>query len=199
MLGFLIGFRGDKALGVRTLQNVAQNGDLNRVDAEVLLAAIYRRERNPKAAIPLVQNLLRRYPRNYLLRFELVQMFADAGDKASGMRVLDEVEKLKRSGAPGYARVPMEKVWFSRGVLQFWYWDLDEAIDNLRRVAARFDDLDLNTAVYACLRLGQAYDLKGRRAEALAAYRKAIALAPDSDAGKESRRYLANPYRREKR
>ena len=199
MLGFLVGFRGDKALGVRTLQNVAQNGDLNRVDAEVLLAAIYRRERNPKAAIPLVQNLLRRYPRNYLLRFELVQMFADAGDKASGMRVLDEVEKLKRSGAPGYARVPMEKIWFSRGVLQFWYWDLDEAIDNLRRVAARLDDLDLNTAVYACLRLGQAYDLRGRRAEALAAYRKAIALAPDSDAGKESRRYLSNPYRREKR
>ena len=199
LFGFLVGFRGDKEQGVRTLQFVARNGDQNRVDAEVLLAAVYRRERNPKAAIPLVEDLVRRYPRNYLLRLELVQMFADAGDKAGGLRVLEELERLVRTGAPGYSRVPIEKVYFSRGVLQFWYWDLDAAIDNLRRVTAKADELDLNTGVYAWLRLGQACDLKGRRSDALAAYRKAVALAPDSDAGKEARRYLGTPFRRERK
>jgi len=199
LFGFLIGFRGDKEQGVRTLQYVARNGSQNRVDAEVLLAAVYRRERNPKAAIPLLEDLVRRYPRNYLLRFEMVQMFADAGDQASGLRVLDELEKLCRAGAPGYARVPIEKVYFSRGVLQFWYRDLDAAIQNLRRVTAKTGELDLNTGVYAWLRLGQACDLKGRRSEALQAYRKATGLAPDSDAGREARRYLASPYRRERR
>ncbi len=199
MLGFLIGFRGDREQGIRTLQLVAREGDVNRVDAEVLLAAIYRRERNPKAAIPLLEDLAGRYPRNYLLRFEMVQMFADAGDKASALRVLGEVERLKRAGAPGYGHLAMEKIWFSRGVLRFWYWDLDAAIDDLRRVTARTSELDLNTGVYACLRLGQAYDLKGRRSEALAAYRQATALAPDSDAAREARRYLSTPFRRQRR
>jgi tetratricopeptide (TPR) repeat protein len=199
LFGFLIGFHGDKEQGVRMLQNVARNGNQNRVDAEVLLAAVYRRERNPKAAIPLLEDLVRRYPRNYLFRFEMVQMFADAGDQAGGLRVLDELEKLQRAGAPGYARVPIEKVYFSRGVLQFWYRDLDAAIENLRRVTAKTAELDLNTGVYAWLRLGQACDLKGRRSEALQAYRKAIGLAPESDAGREARRYLASPYRRDKR
>jgi tetratricopeptide (TPR) repeat protein len=199
LFGFLIGFHGDREQGVRTLQYVARNGSQNRVDAEVLLAAVYRRERNPKAAIPLLEDLVRRYPRNYLLRFEMVQMFADAGNQAGGLRVLDELEKLQRAGAPGYTRVPIEKVYFSRGVLQFWYRDLDAAIENLRRVTAKTAELDLNTGVYAWLRLGQACDLKGRRPEAIGAYRKATGLAPESDAGKEARRYLANPYRRDKR
>ncbi|MBI4873246.1 MAG: tetratricopeptide repeat protein [Acidobacteria bacterium] len=196
LLGFLVGFRGDKEQGIRTLQYVARNGDVNRVDAEVLLAAVYRRERNPKAALPLLEDLVRRYPRNYLLRFEMVQMFADAGDKAGGLRVLAEIEKLRAAGAPGYARLPVEKIYFSRGVLRFWYWDLDAAIEDLRRVTARAGDLDLNTGVYACLRLGQACDLKGRRAEARQAYRQATELAPDSEAAKEARRYLDSPFRR---
>lgn len=199
MLGFVIGFHGDKDQGIRTLQYVARNGDLNRVDAEVLLAAVYRRERNPKPAIPLLEDLVRRYPRNHLLRFEMAQMFADAGDRRRALGVVDEIEKLHRSGAPGYSRVPLEKIYFARGVVQFWYWDLDAAIGNLRRVTAKAADLDLNTGVYAWLRLGQACDLKGRRGEAVAAYRGAVELAPDSDAARDARRYLSTPFRRERR
>src|SRR5215510_8720421 len=39
-LGFLIGIRGDREKGIRTLQEVAANGTLNRVDAEVFLCAL---------------------------------------------------------------------------------------------------------------------------------------------------------------
>jgi hypothetical protein len=62
--------------------------------------------------------------------------------------------------------------------------------------ASASDDMDLNTGVSAWLRLGQIYDLKHRRAEALAAYQKAIAYAPEAEAAQESRRYLSQPYRR---
>jgi hypothetical protein len=60
LLGFLVGFRGDKETGIRTLRLVAQKGHFNRVDAEVLLAAIYRRERRAKDALPLLADLIRR-------------------------------------------------------------------------------------------------------------------------------------------
>ncbi len=196
MLGFLVGFRGDKENGIRILEKVAREGDRNRVDAEVMLAAIYRRERRPKAAIPLLEDLIRRFPRNYLFRFELSQMYADAIDKDNALRVLAEIERLKREGAPGYQNVPFERIYFSRGVVQFWYREFPQAIENLTRVTARAQELDLNTAVTAWLRLGQTYDMTGDRAKAQHAYRAAIALAPQSDQAKEAREYLNTPYRR---
>jgi tetratricopeptide (TPR) repeat protein len=195
-LGFLIGFRGNKQQGIRILQEVAEKGDVNKLDAKVLLCAIYRRERKPELAIPLIQELMAAYPRNYLLYFELAQMYSDAGDKDKALETLARLEHLRNSGAPGFARVPMEKICFARGNIQFWYRDLDQALENIRKAAARADHLDLNTGVLALMRLGQIYDLKGRRQEAIQAYRRAIAYAPESDAAKESRRYLTTPYRR---
>ena len=196
ILGFLAGFRGDREGGIRTLQLVAHQGKSTRADAEVLLSAIYRREGRLKDAVPLLGDLIHRYPRNYLLRLELGQMYAEAGDKNSALAVFADVDKLQRGRAPGYDRFVPEKVCYLRGSLMFWYQDPDAAIANLSKAAARTEDLDLNTAVLACLRLGQSYDMAGRREEALKAYRKTIALAPQSDAGREARGYLSSPYSR---
>lgn len=198
LLGFLIGFRGDKEGGIRTLEFVAQNGSVNRVDAQILLCAIYRRERHPEKAVPLLLSLIERFPRNYLLRFEIAQMYSDLGDKKNALAAVQRIEELKSSGSPGYARLPREKIYYSRGTIQFWYNDLEQALDNMKRVTARAGDLDLNTGTFAWLRLGQIYDLKGQRPKAVEAYRQAINLAPESDAAKQSRRYLSTPYRREK-
>lgn len=196
MLGFLVGFRGDKERGIQILEEVARKGRLNDVDAEVLLCAIYRRERSAAKAVPLLQDLIRRFPRNYLLRLELAQMYSDLGDKQQALGVLAEMERLRAEGAPGYARLPLEKILFARGVIQFWYNDLDEAIENLKRVTAKAEQLDLNTESFAWLRLGQAYDLTGRRELALDAYRMLQKRAPGSDAANQARAYLSSPYQR---
>ena len=196
MLGFLIGIRGDKEKGVRTVQEVAKNGKLNRVDAEILLCALYRRENQSKLAVPLVQDLIRRYPRNYLLRMELGQMYSQAGDGVRGLQALEEVARLKERHAPGFDRVPWEKIYYQQGSIQFWYNDLDRSLENMKKVAAASEDVDLNTGVQAFLRMGQIYDMKQRRAEAVAAYKKAIAYAPQAEAAQESRKYLSTPYRR---
>jgi len=197
MLGFLAGIRGDKDSGIRTLKLVAEKGIRNKVDAEILLAVIYRREKRPREAIPLINNMLGRYPRNFLLLFELAQMHGDLGEYDAAIAAIDRVEKLKRSGAPGYRSMPMEKVYYARGNLQFWFNKLEPAIANLKLVTAKAADLDPTTGVYSWLRLGQSLDLAGKRSEALQAYRQAISYAPESDAAKESRRYLSSAYRRE--
>jgi tetratricopeptide (TPR) repeat protein len=196
MLGFLIGIRGDKAKGILTVQDVAKNGKLNRVDAEVFLCALYRRENQSKLAVPLVQDLIRRYPRNYLLRMELGQMYSQSGDGVRGLQALEEVARLKQRHAPGFDRLPWEKIYYQEGSIQFWYNDLDRALENMKKVAAAGEEVDLNTGVQAYLRMGQIYDMKQRRAEAIAAYKKAIAYAPQAEAAQESRKYLDTPYRR---
>ena len=196
ILGFIAGYHGDRNRGIRALQSVAQNGHSSRADAETILAAIYRRERRAQDAIPLLEDLIRRFPRNYLLRFEIVQMQSDLGNKEQALAEIDRIWELQRTVAPGYQDLPPEKIDYLQGNLLFWYDDLIQALDHLKKAAAKARDLDLNTAIMACMRLGQAYDLEGRRTLAIAAYRKAIALAPQSEVGKESRAYVMKPYRR---
>jgi tetratricopeptide (TPR) repeat protein len=196
MLGFLIGIKGDKEKGIRTVQDVAKNGRLNRVDAEVFLCALYRRENQAKLAVPLVQELIQRYPRNYLLRLELGQMYSTSGDGVHGLQAVDEVARLKAAHTPGFDRLPWEKIYFQQGSIQFWYNDLDHSLENMKKVTSKADDVDLNTGVLAYLRMGQIYDMKHRRSEAIEAYKKAIAYAPQAEAAQESRKYLSTPYRR---
>lgn len=198
ILSFLAGYRGDREGGIRTIQEVARDGIRNREDAEVVLAAIYRRERRPTDAIPLLHDLIRRFPRNYLFRFELAQMYSDLGDKASALEALRQVAELKRQGVPGYTDLLEERILFSKGVIQFWYNDLESAIENLSKAAAKVDDLDLHAGVNSLFRLGQSYDLIGEREKAIQSYRKAIAHAPESDAAREAKRYLSTPYRRQR-
>jgi len=198
LLGFLIGFRGDKQEGVKILQLVAAKGDNNRIEAKVMLAAIYRRERRAAEAIPLLQELLQMYPRNYLLRLEMVQMYADLGDKQKALDTLRELERLKKAGTPGFSKLLPEKINYARGNLLFWYRDYDVAVEELKKATAKANELDLNAGSMSYLRLGQCYDMKQQRTPAQSAYRAAITLASDSDAARQARQYLGSPYKRGK-
>lgn len=195
LLSFLTGRRGDKNRGIRTIALVAGKGKLNRVDAQVLLAILYRREKQPALAIQALDPLIRAYPRNYLFRMEKAHMYSDLGKKDEALAILREVEQLAGSGKPGYAHIPLEKVHYAIGNVQFWYNDLERSLENMRRVT-RSDDLDLHTGVLAWMRQGQILDLMKRRSEAQEAYRKAIRFAPQTAAAEESKRYLSSPYRR---
>jgi tetratricopeptide (TPR) repeat protein len=194
MLGFLAGFHGDREEGIRTLKLVAAQGYYNKVDAQILLGAICRRERRPWEVVPTLEELRQRYPRNFLVLFELSQVYADMGDKNKALAPLDQVERLKQSGAPGFRALPEERIEFARGNLLFWYSDFDAAIATLERATAHAEVLDPNSGPSAWLRLGQCYDIRGRRDAALRAYRKAIDFTPDGDPAKEARRYIDTPF-----
>jgi len=198
MLGALAGFHGDRDAGIRTLQLVAAQGVTNRVQAELLLCVIYRRERRPFEAIPLLESLHRRFPRNFLVLMELSQMYADLGDRARTMAPLDKIEKLKRSGAPGLALLPEERIQLARGAFLFWHKEFDPAIRDLEQATAHASVLDPNSGATAWLRLGQCYDLKGRRKAAVHAYEHAAAFAPASESAQEAEKYVDAPFTREK-
>jgi tetratricopeptide (TPR) repeat protein len=125
-------------------------------------------------------------------------MYSAIGDKEQAVNAIRQIIRLKQRSAPGYARVPWEKIYFQLGTIQFWYNDLDDALENMQRVTSSPQELDLNTGVLAWMRIGQIYDLKRSRPLALEAYKKAIAFAPQAEAARESRRYLSASYRREK-
>jgi tetratricopeptide (TPR) repeat protein len=198
-LSFVAGYHGDKNRGIATLEEVATKGTESRNDAEIILCALYRREGQPRRAIPRVLAMTQRYPRNYIVRFELGQMYAAAGMRREALDVMGEVARLKQENAPGFGRIPAEKIAYETGNLQFWFGDLDNAMTNLRKATATSDgmkQLDLNTGALAFMRQGQIYDLRHQHSLAVPVYRQAIAFAPDAEAAKESKRYLSSPYRK---
>jgi tetratricopeptide (TPR) repeat protein len=198
-LGFIAGYHGDKQRGLHTIEEVAVKGKENRVDAEIVLCALYRREGQATRAIPLVSQLIRRYPRNYLLRFELAQMYASLGSRQNALDTLGEIGRLKRENSAGYERIPWEKIYYETGNLEFWFDDLDRALDNLKKVTgttAQLKELDLNTGVLALMRQGQIYDLQKHHNLAVKAYQDAVRFAPDADAARESQHYINSPYTR---
>ncbi len=123
-------------------------------------------------------------------------MYSWIGDKEQALAAVEKVAELKRGGAPGYAAVPWEKIWFHRGTIEFWYREYARAVEDMKRVAASPGEVGLNDGATAWMRLGQIYDLTNHRPAALDAYNKAIAYAPQTDAAREARRYLSAPFRR---
>jgi tetratricopeptide (TPR) repeat protein len=108
MLGFMGGFQGNRARGIAMLNRVASQGTSNRIDATIILAAIYRREHRFTDAICVLKPLVELVPRNYLLRLELAEMYADVPDHDAALDVLDRVEQLRRAQAPGYGTLSTE-------------------------------------------------------------------------------------------
>lgn len=190
----ILGYHGDREGGIRTLQLVAEKGSDNKVDAEILLGIIARRERRPQDAIPICLSLHERYPRNWLVLFELSQMYADLGDKEKALQVLDRVETLKLQGSPGFGTLSMERIEYARGNLLFWYNEPDAAIRHLRRATSNANLLDPNSAASAWLRLGQCLDLMNHRQEARSAYRATVRDWSNSDEAKSARHYLSHPF-----
>jgi tetratricopeptide (TPR) repeat protein len=195
-LGLLAGFHGDKAKGLATIEQVARYGIRNKVDAEFLLCAFYRRDRLPQKALEVLADLVQRYRRNYILRFEQAKMYGDLGDGKRALAVIDDIQALKQEKAPGLVDVPWTKIYYERATLQFWYNLPRESLANFNKVIAAPDDLNVNTKALSYMRMGQILDMLNERKQAIDSYRKAILYAPSADAAQESRQYIANPYRR---
>jgi tetratricopeptide (TPR) repeat protein len=198
-IGFIAGYHGDKQRGIHTIEEVAARGKENKIEAQIVLCALYRREGQATRAIPLVSSLIRRYPRAYLLRFELAQMYASIGERRNALNTLSEIAKMKQYSVPGYERVAWEKIYYETGNLEFWFNDLDRALESLKKVTAtpaQLKELDLNTGVLALMRQGQIYDLQNRHNLAIKAYQQAAKFAPEAEAARESHHYINAPYTR---
>ncbi len=195
MLSAVAGFEGNRDHGIRMLTVVAQNGRNDRFDAEALLAAIYRREKRPTEALAPLNDLIRNFPRSFQVRIEIAEMYGDMGARDKAMAAVDELEGMRRNGAPGYQRVPIGKIRYTRGNLLFVFNDLDRALEELKAASAE-GGLSAPAAGNAWLRIGQIYDLKSQRTQAVAAYQQAIKIVPDSDIADQAKGYISSRYKR---
>ena len=196
MLTAVAGFSGDREKGIEGLKAVAEHGYYNRFDADAILAAIYRREKRPADAIAPLDKMIARFPRSYILRIELAEMYCDLGNRTKALGAVNEMDELRRTGAAGYARLPEALIHSTRGGVLMQLHDLDAALAEMKLATTPGSTtMDAWMAGTAWVRLGQIYDLKGQRQLAIAAYQKAMEVAPVTDAFEEAKRYVSSKYK----
>lgn len=195
-VAYLVGFGGDKALGLRMIEDASRYPGDTQVDARFALMLLYNREARYDDALTVIRQLMSRFPRNRVLRLE-------AGATAIRARQYTEAERLLTAGIdglPGDSRPRAfgeEAMWFyKRGMARLALRRLEPARADLTRAMG----VPMRTWVKARvqLELGKLADLESRRADARAAYSEAIRLGDaghDPETAEEARRWMKEAYR----
>lgn len=190
----MTGYSGSKQKGVAQIRQVAAHGENGKTDALILLSVIYRREGWNRDVLPILQQLVTEYPRNVLFAVEQAEATEAAGIHDVAMREYEAIVARAHSGAAGYEKAPLDKVWYDIGNIHRLFSRYPEAVAAYRQ-SLEAPGAQLRYRQAAALAAGQVYDLMGKRQQALAEYQVCLNLSPDSNAGRAARRWMDRPFR----
>lgn len=192
-LAAFLGRHGDKERAKKELQTVVEKGTFFNDDSRILLSLIYTRERNFPKAFGYLEEVHRKYPKNYLAELALggIAVLMDKLDLAEEIyqRILKKID----AGTPNYHLLSRGSVYNRLSEVYARRKDYASAERTLRKTLSE-EKTDNELVSIAHLQLGKIYDLSGNRPEALKEYQ--IVLRRDDVAGshEEARRYSRTPY-----
>ena len=206
LLASIIGTRGSKKRGLLTLQRVATEGTFARDDAKALLIVLLKREKRYEEALNISRELASKYPRNYLFMLETADaLVAIAGTERKAGReayaTKAEREALEVFDSLLRDRALRESASRSLDLIHFRYGEAlleanqtDTAAQEFL-AAANLTGAEAGLATMAHLKAARAYDLAGKRNDALAHYRIVLTRPDVLDAHDEARQGLKEPYK----
>lgn len=106
VLAAIGGVRGNKQKGEQWVERVAAEGTRMQTEAKVLLTLLYRRESRPLDAANVLEGLIQKFPRNYVLRLELGSMWLDAQEKAKALEAFRVTRRMVREDRHRFGRMP---------------------------------------------------------------------------------------------
>ena len=181
MLMFLPG--GDRAGGLREMEQTRSRGILLRGEADYQLHLIYLwYERQHTTALRLIEGLRARYPHNpvFHLRLADVQAAYIRNHQAAlqSYRVMLDAARAGRIASPAKSEVQARL-----GMAQEMdvLCDSDGAIEQLNAVIAQRPAAPYGALARTYYQLGVVYDRMGRRSAAIAAYQRAQSANPRDD------------------
>lgn len=131
MMAYVAGFGGGRERGLLMIEETAGTPGENRTDAQFALVLLYNREQRYDAAMRVLSDLRRQYPRNRLVILEAGATAARAGRAAEADALLTEgITVLARDRRP---RFPGEEaLWhYKRGAARVMLGRREEALTDL--------------------------------------------------------------------
>lgn len=96
----MAGFSGNRERGIAMMEDAVRRGRKTAVEARLLLALTYNREKQPERALPLMRELSAAFPRNYLYRSEVLLLHARAGQREEALAGLARLESDRQNAVP---------------------------------------------------------------------------------------------------
>ena len=202
------GYRGSKKRGLKMLEEVAQQGRWAQDDAKSVLILLYTREKRFADVVKFARELSAKYPRNYLLRMEtadgLVSLAGQkrkANDAAGAAQAEKEAfatfeEVVRDRNMREVAGRALDLVHFKYGEALFTAGYNERAAKEFLS-ATKVDRAEPGLVTMAHLYAARAYDVAGKRDEALAQYKEVLARPNVYDAHDEAKRGLKQAYKAE--
>jgi tetratricopeptide (TPR) repeat protein len=171
---------GDREAGLEQMLRARNRGRLIKGEADYQLHIIYLwYEESAERAIELLRGLERDYPSNPLFLINIAEIqdshLHDTTASLETWRKVLSMARDHRVNMPGIAEV-RARLGIAHHLDQLQ--QTDRAIEQLQALVAGRPSAPFASLALAYLRLGQAHDRIGARAQAINAYKSAAALAP---------------------
>ena len=204
--GFL-GYRGSKKRGIATIERVSREGNWVKEDAKTLLILLYTREKRFAEAATIARDLGAKYPRNYLYKLEMADALVAeaelerelnhaAAPSAAETEAFATFESLLHDrNLPETTRKALDLIHFKYGEALMTAGLYDRAAKEFvasTQVVGAQEGLATMAHLYAA----QAWDLSGKRTDALAQYRAVLSRPNIYDAHSQAEMGLKEVYKR---
>ena len=202
------GYRGSKKKGLAMLEQVAKEGRWAQDDAKTVLVLLYTREKRFTDVLTITRELSAKYPRNYLFRLEtadalvaLAEQKRSQKDVAGAVQAEKEAfatfdELLRDRNARDAASRAMDLIHFKYGEVLFAAGQSDRAAKEFL-ATTKLDHAEPGLVTMAHLYAARAYDVSGKRDEALIQYKEVLARPNVYDAHEEAKKGLKQAYKAE--
>ena len=181
MLMFLPG--GDRALGLKEMEQARSKGILLRGEADYQLHLIYLwYERQSATALRLVEGLRARYPNNPVFHLRLAEV--QSSYVRNHHAALQTYRSMLDGARAGRIAAPATSEVYARlGIAQEMdaLCDGAAAIEQLHAIVALKPSSPYAALARTYYQLGVVHDRAGRRADAVAAYQRALSANPRDD------------------
>ncbi len=204
----ITGFRGSKKKGLAWVERVAKEGTWARDDAKTLLIILYTREKRYPEVLANARELSAKYPRNYLYRLEAAGALVAQAEVERKAKNIEAAEKAEREAFATFDellrdRSVRETVSRVLDLVHFKYGEVLLKAGEGERAAREFlaatkaERAEPALVTMAHLYAARAYDLAGKRNDALSQYRQVLTRPDIYAAHDEARKGLKEPYKTE--
>jgi len=193
---------------LQLVERVSKEGKWSRDDAKTLLIVLYTREKRYNDALAFARELMAKYPRNYLFRLEAADALVS---QAEVERKNNNVEAAVKAEKEAFAtfeellhdRSVRDTVSRALDLVHFKYGEVLLTAGEQERAAKEFlaatkaERAEPSLVTMAHLYAARAYDLAGKRDDALAQYREVLTRPDIYAAHDEAKKGLRQPFKTE--
>ena len=208
LLAGLTGARGSKKRGLAALERVSKEGRWSRDDAKSLLILLYTREKRFAEVLTLARELSAKYPRNYLFRLEAADALVGLAAQERKKNNVAGAIKAEQEAFASFDdllrdRSVRETVSHALDLVHFKYGEVLLTAGQGERAAREFlaatrvERAEPALVTMAHLYAGRAFDLVGKRDDALAHYRQVLSRPDIYDAHDGAKKGLRQAFKNE--